>query len=83
MEEIAKRKEGFFKMVTIDCNTDDEKVVKSFPYCSKDIRSKLPALNYLEPVLNPVDPETGEKKEPRNVQYQGQLQEKALYEFAV
>ena len=58
----------------IDCNTEDKQVIETFPYCGKEIRSKLPALNFIEPVLNLVNPETGEKTEPRTVQYQGNLQ---------
>jgi hypothetical protein len=33
IEEIGKRKEGYFKIIAIDCNTDDKEVAKNFPYC--------------------------------------------------
>jgi hypothetical protein len=31
--EIGQRKEGYFKTIPIDCNTDDPDVSKNFPYC--------------------------------------------------
>jgi len=33
IEEIGKRKEGYFKIIPVDCNTDDTDVPKNFPYC--------------------------------------------------
>jgi hypothetical protein len=73
--EIGQRKEGYFKTLPIDCNTDDKDLIKSFPYCETKIRSQLPALMFSEPALNSFNPETGETVEPKNHQYQGQLQE--------
>lgn len=34
IEDIANRKEGYFKVIAIDCDTDDEDLLKNFPYCS-------------------------------------------------
>ena len=39
----------------VDCNSDDEDLLKNFAYCSEDIRPKLPVLFFTEPDLNPVD----------------------------
>ena len=83
MQEIAKKREDYFKVFAIDCNTDDADVIKNFPYCSPQIRSQLPALFFTEPNVNQVDPNKGDGIEPKNHVYQGNLQDKALYDFAV
>lgn len=33
IEDIATKKEGYFKVLAIDCDTDDSDVLKNFPYC--------------------------------------------------
>lgn len=83
IEDIATKKEGYFKVLAIDCDTDDTDVLKNFPYCSDEIKPKLPALFFTEPELNPADVSGGEKPEPKNHVYQGNLQEKSLYDFAM
>jgi hypothetical protein len=44
IEEIGKKREDYFKVIAIDCNTDDEDLIKNFPYCGPQIRAQLPAL---------------------------------------
>jgi len=34
IDDIAKKKEGYFEVYPIDCNTDDATVLKDFPYCT-------------------------------------------------
>ena len=81
VEDIAKKKEDHIKIVAYDCHTDDQEVLKNFPYCADDIRAKLPILFFLEPILNPVD--DNDTPNPKSHNYAGNLQEKALYDFAV
>lgn len=52
IDEIAKKKEGHFEVYPIDCNSDDPTISKEFPYCSDEIRPKLPILFFKEPLLN-------------------------------
>lgn len=33
MDQIAEKKKGYLDIKIIDCNTDDEKVLKEFAYC--------------------------------------------------
>lgn len=34
MNEIEKRKKGYFNSILIDCNTHEEEVIEQFIYCS-------------------------------------------------
>ncbi len=44
-DAIQKKREGYFKIHKIDCNTDDAEVLSHFVYCEKaELRSQLPAL---------------------------------------
>ena len=83
IDDIAKRRQGHFEIVSIDCDTDDEELLKNFPYCSDEIRPKLPVLFFTEPLMNPADMKKGETPNPKNHNYAGNLQDKALYDFAV
>ena len=43
----------------MDCNTQDEQVVKNFAFCSNEMKKELPALMYTEPSMNPYNKVTG------------------------
>lgn len=79
IEHISEKKKGYLNVIAINCDTEDEDVPKKFAYCGDDIRPKLPALFFTEPLLNPVDPSKGDAPDPKNHVYEGNLQEKNLY----
>lgn len=33
MDKIAEKRKGYFDIKIIDCNTEDEQVLKEFAYC--------------------------------------------------
>ena len=41
---VTASKKDYYKYHLVDCNTDDEEVIKSLPFCSSEYRDKLPAL---------------------------------------
>lgn len=79
LEQIQKKKEGYFQMYTIDCA--EEGMDQELPYCTADNRAKLPALLFTKPALNNKDEATGKVNEAEMISYQGALDEKSLYTF--
>lgn len=47
------------------------------------MKKSLPALMYTEPSMNPFNKATGEVNQAKQHQYQGKLDEKSLFDFAV
>lgn len=82
MEQIAAKRNGYFGVKLVDCNTDDKDVAKNFIYCQDDTRPQLPALMFSEPSLNPHEASTTPGSAPMK-QFQGALDEKSLFNFAV
>jgi len=44
---VTASKKDYYQVNLLDCNTEDEEVIKSFPFCAKDFRTKLPALVFI------------------------------------
>jgi hypothetical protein len=34
MANIAEKRKGYFNVVLVDCNTDDQEVIEGFIYCN-------------------------------------------------
>jgi hypothetical protein len=90
LQQISKSKAGYFELVGIDCSALDAQAQAGFVYCTDQYRSHLPILVILiiiktlnDPPLNFVDPDTKEKREIKQVAFQGKLEEKALFDAAV
>ena len=82
MAQIAQKRKGYFDVKLLDCNTEDEMVTQSFVYCQDPYRAQLPALMFSEPSLNPHEAPKTPGSAPMK-QYQGALDEKSLFNFAV
>lgn len=73
IENISQKRKGYFKVITIDCNTDDKNVIQQFIYCGEEHRKQLPALLFSEPNLN-IDGKGQKNEALASVKpYQGQL----------
>ena len=83
MDQITQKRKGYFRTIFIDCNTDDQSVLSEFVYCSNEVRPSLPALVFSQPKLN-WDPNSSDDNALASMkQFQGQLDERSLYNFAV
>ena len=82
MKQIADKRRGYFDVKLVDCNTEDKDLAKSFVYCESPYREQLPALMFSDPALNPGEG-GGENGGANMKQYQGPLDDKSLFNFAV
>lgn len=82
INQIARKRQGYYDTKLIDCNTNDEQVKKAFTYCESPIREQLPAIMFTEPSLNPSEDEAL-RESAHMRQYQGALDDRSLFNFAV
>ena len=82
IEQIGRKRKGYFDVKLLDCNTEDPMVAQSFIYCQDPYREQLPALMFSEPSLNPHEASPTPGSAPMK-QYQGALDDKSLFNFAV
>jgi hypothetical protein len=77
---VTKSKNDYYKYHLMDCNTDDQEVIKTLPYCSAELRPQLPALVILclfrcslNPTLMHTIQSPGNSTKPSNINIKGNL----------